>query len=103
MDILNQIWEKSNLPIPKNKLLTCNNITYAVVDDRYSIITAISRTNIVYAIAKSKIKIMNDSRGFNFYWLEDTRDLRVISCSESSIKDNSQKFVINEIIPLIKK
>jgi hypothetical protein len=103
MDIINQTWTKSKLPVPKIKILYCDDRLYSIVDDRYSIITAISKTNVVYAISKTKsdIKVMSDSKDFMIYYLEDPRNLRVISCSESSIKDEAQKFVIREISPLV--
>lgn len=94
-----RVWEKSDYSEPEIKFLICNQKIYAVIEDSFPIIIVMSKTNVIYAISKSKLYLNKDK----YYFLESPRDMRVISCSENSIKDIRQKFVMTEIIPIIKK
>ena len=101
VDLVDITWKTSKNKAPNVLFLICSNKLYVVSEDEGSIITVVSKTDVVYAIAKSKV-IETKIDGVKFYYLEDTRDMRVISCTISTNKNVIQLFVIKNITKYIK-
>jgi hypothetical protein len=84
-------------------ILESGNRQFAVVDDSSSIIFIASTTQNIYAVAQSKIEKVMDSNGYIFYNVPNIESIKVISCTIAKIKDKTQKFVIEKIVPLLRK
>ncbi len=108
MDLIVKTWDEEvskskDIKAPNVYLLTSGNRMFAVVDDSSSIIFVASTTQNIYAVAQSKVeKVMNED-GYVFYYVPKIESLKVISCTIAKIKDKTQRFVIDKIVPLLKK
>lgn len=101
VELVDITWKTSKNKAPNVLFLICSNKLYVVAEDDSSIITVVSKTDVVYAIAKSKV-FETKIEGVKFYYLEDTRDMRVISCTISTNKNVLQLFVIKNITKYVK-
>ena len=105
-DNINFIWNsQTKIQKPKILILKYLNRDYAVVNDSSSIITVISKSNVVYAVAKTRTEILEDEDdNFNYYNVENPRSLKVISCTEDSTKKYylDQGFVMDNITKYLK-
>ena len=88
---------------PSVYLLKSGNRMFAVVDDSSSIIFVASTTQNIYAIAQSKVEKVMNPDGYVFYNAPNIESLKVISCTIAKIKDKKQKFVIEKIVPFLRK
>ncbi len=96
------LWKKSNLKIPKVYYLKCLNKYYAVVEDDSSIVIVASKNKSIYAVAKSNLEVLPiEGTDVKHYLVNNSRDLHVISCGESTISEKNQIFTLKNIIPLI--
>lgn len=95
-------WELSSLPPPSIYFLRSGERNFAVVEDNSSIIIAISKGRVVFAISKNKALIEEiDDTGFPRYLVTNPSNLRVISCTEDTITEPKQFFVLKNITPLL--
>ena len=96
------LWKNSKLKVPKVYYLKCSDKLFAVVEDNASIVIVASKNKSIYAIAKTNLELLPfEGTDVNHYLVRNSRDLHVISCGESTIKQKEQVFVIKNIIPLI--
>lgn len=104
-DKIENIWATASdiLKQPNILYLVCLNKPYAVVSDSGTIIIAISKTNIVFAIAKTRAAISKDSNDNYYYDIDNPSSLKVISCTEDSTRKYhpDQAFVIDNIVSLL--
>jgi hypothetical protein len=108
MDLIVKTWEteeskNKDISPPSVYLLTSGNRMFAVVDDSSSIIFVASTTQNIYAVAQSKVEKVMNPDGYVFYSAPNIESLKVISCTIAKIKDKKQKFVIEKIVPYLKK
>lgn len=96
------LWGKSGLKVPKVYYLKCLGKLFAVVEDHSSIVIVASKNKSIYAVAKKNLELLPfEGTNVNHYLVNNSRDLHVISCGESTIKQKEQVFVVKNIIPLI--
>jgi hypothetical protein len=104
-DKIENVWQSvsDTFQTPEILYLVCLNKPYAVVSDSGTIITAVSKSNIVYAIAKTRADISRDEDNNYFYYIENPSSLKVVSCTEDSTRKYhpDQAFVIDNIVPLL--
>jgi hypothetical protein len=108
MDLIVKTWNEEvskskDIKAPNVYLLTSGNRMFAVVDDDSSIIFVASTTQNIYAVAQSKVEKVVNEDGYVFYYAPKIDSLKVISCTIAKIKDRTQRFVIDKIVPLLKK
>jgi hypothetical protein len=108
MDTIIKTWDdevskSKDITPPSVYLLTSGNRMFAVVDDSSSIIFIASTTQNIYAVAQSKVEKVVNSDGYVFYNAPNIESLKVISCTIAKIKDKKQKFVIEKIVPFLRK
>ena len=98
-----KMWKKSGFPIPKRLILVSRGNYYAVVDDSTSIITAVSKGRVVYAIARSKIIPMDgdEMNDFPYYGVDYIANMKVISCTENAGIKPITRFVFENVLPNI--
>jgi len=101
------IWKTSEYPIPGVLMAVYEDEYYATVSTNSNIFTFMSKKDIVYAVVKSKCRIINNPKiGFIYQIISSDIDnqlgkspMRVISCKQ--ITDDKQIFVKNNILPLL--
>lgn len=101
------IWRISGYPIPDVLMAVYENEYYATVSTNSNIFTFMSKKNIVYAVVKSKCKLINNPNIGTIYQIISSdidnqlgkSPMRVISCKQ--ITDSKQNFVKNNILPLL--
>lgn len=108
MDTIIKTWDEEvskskDIKAPKVYLLSSGNRMFAVVDDSTSIIFIASTTQNIYAVAQSKVEKVTNDDGYVFYYVPKIDSLKVISCTIAKIKDRTQRFVIDKIVPYLKK
>lgn len=86
---------------PKHYILHCKGRNYIVIDDKSSIVSVISKSDVVYNIAKSKLNVVETEEGYMVYQLEDPRYLKVVSCTDNTNVKPVQKFVRDRILRLM--
>jgi hypothetical protein len=91
---LKQKWIEEGLTPPKYLFLNCQGKMYCVIEDNSSIVQVMSKTRTVYAVAKSRLTIIDES----YYSLELPYYLKVISCTENTNVKKNQKFVSEYMI-----
>jgi len=96
-------WKKTDILTPKILILVCGNKKYAVVEDHTNIIVVASKNEIVYAVPKNRVYLVNKEDIPPVYYLEDNKSLKIISCTKETIekRHKDQFFVINYIIKFL--
>lgn len=97
-DLIVKNWKQSEFPNPSKLILVCDSKQYAVLDDTSSIVTVVSKRGVIYAIAKSKLESVETEEGVVVYYIENTRYLKVISCTDNTNVKPIQKFIKDNII-----
>jgi hypothetical protein len=99
LDLIKSIWEKSEYTKPNVLILLSNGRYFAVVEDNTNIVIVVSKSEVVYAVAKNRIKL-SEINGEILYVLDDYTNLKIISCTRETIEKRypDQFFVINNII-----
>ena len=99
--VLDKEWSASGMPPPKVKFLVYHDKPYIVMDDSSTIVTVVSKTKIVYAIAKSILEVTETQEGATCYYLKDPKFLKVISCTENTTVKPRQLFVQEKLLKYI--
>lgn len=104
-------WNSSTFKKPNIYLAVYNGELYIVVDDDKSIITLMSKdkNNIVYAVVKSKSKIIYNPTLGNIYQISDSEldkklgkpAISVITCPKDITDNSLYRFVSNELTTLL--
>jgi len=94
-------WNSSSFESPTYKLLESRKTWFVVIDDSASIVTVMSKTRTVYTIAKSILEIKKTDEGVDYYYLENSRYLKVISCTENTAIKPRQLFVQSNLLKYI--
>jgi hypothetical protein len=107
METIKAIWDTapSDIKAPKIYYLVYQNKYYSVVDDSSSIIYVASKEKNILAAAKSKVKLV-EQQGVPIYYIEDIKvsgisPLKIVSCSLNTIKNKTQIFALEKIVPAI--
>ncbi len=100
---IEKLWKKSGFSAPNKLILVSKGNYYAVVDDSTSIITAVSKGRVVYAIARSKIIPSNGDSEIPFphYKVDYVANMKVISCTENAGIKPVTRFVFENVLPNI--
>lgn len=99
--VLDKEWNASGLTPPTIKFLVYKDKPYVVMDDAGTIVTVVSRTKVVYAIAKSTLEITETQEGALCYYLKDPKFMKVISCTENTSVKPRQAFVQEKLVKYI--
>ena len=83
---------------PTHYILYCKGRLYAVIDDKSSIVSVMSKSDVVYNVSKSRLVIEKSEEGYEYYNLEDPRYLKVVSCTDNTNVKPVQKFVRDSIL-----
>jgi hypothetical protein len=94
-------WNASTLIPPMIKLLEVKKRFFIVIDDNSSIVTVISKSRVVYAVAKSLLKVKQTAENTDYYELSDFKYLKVISCTENTAIKPRQLFVQDVLLKYI--
>jgi hypothetical protein len=107
MESIKSLWETSSPDInpPTVYYLIYQNKYYVVVEDKSSIIYVASKEKNILAVAKLKVKLV-EQQGVPIYYIEDTKvsgisPLKIVSCSLNTIKNKTQIFTLEKIVPAI--
>ena len=97
-----KLWNESSFTKPKILFLYSSGKYFAVVEDNTNIVVVVSKTEIVYAVAKNRLQV-TDAEAIPVYYLEDSEHLKIISCTRESIekRHKDQYFVLSKIIKYI--
>jgi len=99
--VLDKEWATSGLTPPIIKFMVYKDKPYVVMDDGNTIVTVVSRTKVVYAIAKSTLEITETQEGTPCYYLKDPKFMKVISCTENTSVKPRQAFVQEKLVKYI--
>lgn len=99
--VLDKEWNASGMQPPSIKFLVYRDKVFIVMDDVGSIVTIISKTKVVYAIAKSTLDITETQEGAPCYYLKDPKFLKVISCTENTSIKPRQLFIQEKLLRFI--
>jgi hypothetical protein len=94
-------WNASTLIPPMVKLMEVKKKFFLVMDDNSSVVTVISKSKVVYAIAKSMLKIKQTEENIDYYELTDFKYLKVISCTENTAIKPRQLFIQDSLLKYI--
>ena len=99
LEIIKKIWETSEYDKPQVLILSSNGRFFAVVEDKTNIIVVVSKSEVVYAVAKNRLKLGQIDDNY-VYILEDYTHLKIISCTRETIEKRypDQFFVISKIV-----
>jgi hypothetical protein len=107
METIKAIWDTapSDIKPPTIYYLIYQNKKYVVVDDSTSIIYVASKEKNILAVAISK-RIIDEQEGVPIYYVEDIKvsgisPLKIVSCSLNTIKNKTQIFALEKIVPAI--
>ena len=94
-------WNASTLIPPTVKLMEAKKKFFIVIDDNSSIVTVISKSRVVYAVAKSLLKLKQTVENVDYYELSDFKYLKVISCTENTAIKPRQLFIQDSLLKYI--
>lgn len=94
-------WKLFSPTPPTHYILYCKGRYYAVIDDKSSVVSVASKSDVVYTVVKSKINVVQTEEGYDIYELEDPRYLKVVSCTDNTNVKPVQKFVRDKILRLM--
>ncbi len=91
-------WKLFTPTPPSHYILYCKGRFYAVIDDKSSIVSVMSKSDVVYNVSKSRLTVEKSEEGYEVYNLEDPRYLKVVSCTDNTNVKPVQKFVRDNIL-----
>jgi hypothetical protein len=94
-------WTSSSFTPPTYKLMESKKRWFIVIDDSASIITVMSKTRTVYTIAKSILEVKKTDEDVDYYYLDNPRYLKVISCTDNTAIKPRQLFVQSNLLKYI--